>query len=179
MLDELIKSKLFVIPLSDTRIWYRYHHLFSDLLQYRLSQTYPDIIKDLHIRASIWFEENGFIEEAFYHAIQGDDFESAADLIESVSVNTLMRGEIVTLQKWISQVPDNVINTRALICICRAWIYNISGELQKVEPEVSKAELAVRDGQKRYNETEVANICLLYTSPSPRDRTRYRMPSSA
>lgn len=91
-------------------------------------------------------------------AIQGDDFESAADLIESVSVNTLMRGEIVTLQKWISQVPDQVINTRALICICRAWIYNISGELQKVEPEVSKAEFAVRDGQKRYNETEVANI---------------------
>lgn len=158
LLDELLKLKLFVIPLSDTRIWYRYHHLFSDLLQYRLSQTYPDIIKDLHIRASIWFEENGLIEEAFYHAIQGDDYESAADLIESVSVNTLMRGEIVTLQKWISQVPDDVINARALICICRAWIYNISGELQKVEPEVSKAEIAVREGQKRYNETEVANI---------------------
>jgi LuxR family maltose regulon positive regulatory protein len=158
MLDNLIRSKLFVIPLSETRIWYRYHHLFSDLLRYRLSQTYPEIIKDLHIKASIWFEENGLTEEAFYHAIQGDDYESAADLIESVSVNTLMRGEVVTLQNWISQIPDEIINTRALVCICRAWIYNIAGELQKVEPEVLKAEYAVRDGQKRYNEQEVASI---------------------
>lgn len=158
VLDYLTKTKLFVIPLSDTRIWYRYHHLFSDLLKYRLSQTFPDKVKDLHIRASIWFEENGLIEEAFYHAIQGDDYESAADLLESVSVNTLMRGEIVTLQKWITQIPENVINSRALISICRAWIYNISGELRKVEPEVLKAESAVSEGQKRYNDSEVANI---------------------
>ncbi|QQS35930.1 MAG: AAA family ATPase [Ignavibacteriales bacterium] len=158
LLEYLIKSKLFVIPLSDTRIWYRYHHLFSDLLQYRLSLTYPDKIKDLHIRASIWYEENGLIEEAFFHAVKGDDFESAADLVESVSVNTLMRGEIVTLRKWVSQIPEEVVNKRALISICKAWIYNISGDLQKVEPEVLKAEKAIGEGQRRYNESDVANI---------------------
>ena len=82
MLDFLEKSNLFLIPLDDKRQWYRYHHLFAEVLQTHLIESQPDRVDALHQRASVWFEHNGLHSDAIHHALAAKDFERAAGLIE-------------------------------------------------------------------------------------------------
>ena len=82
MLEALDRGNLFLVPLDDRRRWYRYHHLFADVLQARLLDEQPDQVPDLHRRASAWYEQNGERSEAIRHALAADDFERAADLVE-------------------------------------------------------------------------------------------------
>ena len=78
----LERANLFIVPLDEERRWYRYHHLFADLLRQRLRQTQPEQVPTLHHRASEWYEQNGFADEAIEHALRAEDFERAAYLIE-------------------------------------------------------------------------------------------------
>jgi len=134
VIDYLNKAKLFLVPLDEDKQWFRYHHLFADLLKYRLQQLFPDVINTLHERASKWFEENGFTEEALNHALSAGNVKRAADLIEEAAVPTLVNGELVTLRNWTQKIPQEVINQRAYILLCLAWIDNMRGEINKVEP---------------------------------------------
>ena len=81
-LEMLARANLFIVPLDEERRWYRYHHLFSDLLRQRLRQAQPEWIPTLHDRASAWYKQNGFTDEAIEHALRAEDFERAAYLIE-------------------------------------------------------------------------------------------------
>ena len=81
-LEMLERANLFIVPLDEERRWYRYHHLFADLLRQRLRQTQPESVPTLHTRASEWYEQNGLIDEAIEHALRAEDFERAAHLIE-------------------------------------------------------------------------------------------------
>ncbi len=82
LLEQIERSNLFLIPLDNERYWYRYHHLFGDMLRRHLQQTHPDIVTELHHRASIWFEQNEWMDEAIEHALLGKDHEGSAELIE-------------------------------------------------------------------------------------------------
>ena len=82
MLEALERGNLFLVPLDDRRQWYRYHHLFADVLRARLLDEQPDGVPELHRRASEWYEQNGDRSEAIRHALAGEDFERAADLVE-------------------------------------------------------------------------------------------------
>ena len=82
MLEALDRGNLFLVPLDDRRRWYRYHHLFADVLRARLLDEQPDDVAELHRRASDWYEQNGERSEAIRHALAAEDFERAADLIE-------------------------------------------------------------------------------------------------
>src|SRR5439155_1303865 len=82
MLEALDRGNLFLVPLDDRRRWYRYHHLFADVLQARLLDEQPDQVPDLHRRASAWYEQNGERSVAIGHALAAGDFERAADLVE-------------------------------------------------------------------------------------------------
>ena len=82
MLEALERANLFVVPLDDGRQWYRYHHLFADVLRARLLDEQPDNVRDLHGRASAWYEKSGELWEATRHALPGEDFPRAADLLE-------------------------------------------------------------------------------------------------
>ena len=82
MLETLERGNLFVVPLDDQRQWYRYHHLFADVLQAHLLEEQPDQVSTLHRRASEWYEQNGLPSDAIRHALAAEDFERAADLIE-------------------------------------------------------------------------------------------------
>ena len=93
MLESLEKMNLFVIPLDDERRWYRYHHLFADVLRKRLEQHYPDSLPGLHQRASQWFEQNGLIPEAIGHSLTGGDHDRAIQLIEQNGGLLLISGE--------------------------------------------------------------------------------------
>ena len=94
MLETLERMNLFIIPLDEERHWYRYHHLFADVLSRHLEHLYPHQPCELHRRASQWYEQNGFIPEAIQHSLAAGDQDYATQLIEQNGVLLLIRGEV-------------------------------------------------------------------------------------
>jgi LuxR family maltose regulon positive regulatory protein len=127
LLEEIEKVQLFIVPLDDNRCWYRYHHLFSDLLRQRLRQDQSDKVRELHRRASAWFEGEGQTTEAIEHALSAGDFGQAANLIERIAESAMMRSEIATLQMWVEALPDDVLHSRPFLNIFYAWVLLLSG----------------------------------------------------
>ena len=121
ILEQLERANLFVVPLDDERRWYRYHHLFADLLEQRLRQAHGDWEPALHMRASEWYEQQGVIDYAVEHAFRANDLARATGLIEQ-HVDTMWDlGEHSRLQRWLSRLPDEWLCTRPQLCIYRAW----------------------------------------------------------
>jgi LuxR family maltose regulon positive regulatory protein len=126
-LEMLEHSNLFIVRLDDERRWYRYHRLFADLLRQRLRQLYPDLLQELHRRASEWYERNGFVGQAIHHALSAEDFERGADLVEGMAESIMMRSEAATFQKWVEALPDDVFRTRPLLGVYHAISLLLSG----------------------------------------------------
>jgi LuxR family maltose regulon positive regulatory protein len=134
MLEHLEHLNLFLFPFEDDGRWYRYHHLFADLLHQRLDQAQPALGHKLHRRASQWYEHNGYPAEAIRHALAAGDYEHAADQIERVAETTLMHSETTTLLRWMNSLPDALMHTRPLLCVYHAAALILSGHaLQAVE----------------------------------------------
>jgi len=106
-LQHLERSNLFVVPLDQQRYWYRYHHLFADLLRKRLEQSAPERVADLHRRAIHWYEQNGLIPNAIQHAFQLKDYPRAAGLVARVTETMWGRGEHATLLAWMEALPED------------------------------------------------------------------------
>ncbi|MBN1875779.1 MAG: hypothetical protein JXA33_16260 [Anaerolineae bacterium] len=140
ILEHLEHTNLFIVPLDDQRVWYRYHRLFSDLLRQRLHKMYPEGVVDLHRRAAAWYVTAGDIGMAIHHALEAGDIEQAADWISQEAEATLMRGEVVTLWRWLDALPDAVVCTRPMLCVFNAWMLLISGQpLEVVEARLQDA----------------------------------------
>ncbi|MCJ7700658.1 MAG: NACHT domain-containing protein, partial [Anaerolineales bacterium] len=105
ILESLDTANLFIVPLDNERHWYRYHYLFADLLRQRLRQTQPEQMPILHRRASEWYEQKGFIDEAIEHALQAEEFERAANMIEERVDALWQRGEHIKLRLWLDGLP--------------------------------------------------------------------------
>jgi LuxR family maltose regulon positive regulatory protein len=120
-LERLEHSNLFLIPLDNQRQWYRYHHLFSDLLQHALSKTYPQKISSLHLRASRWFEANGFVPEAVKHAFKAQNWTYAAELVERHAWNMILHSQVGIVSEWCRTFPEAVISKRPALCIFHGW----------------------------------------------------------
>jgi LuxR family maltose regulon positive regulatory protein len=133
MLEALEEMNLFVIPLDDERHWYRYHHLFADVLRKRLEHQFPHLLPELHRRASHWYEQNGFIAESIQQAITAGDQDRAAHLIEENGCFILMSGEVATLLNWTDAI-DFQSETRPWLAIQKAWALALTGDLERVEP---------------------------------------------
>jgi LuxR family maltose regulon positive regulatory protein len=133
MLKKLDEANLFVIPLDDERHWYRYHHLFADVLQKRLEHQFPHLLPQLHQRASIWYEENGFIAESIEQAILAGNQERAAQLIEQNGCFLLMSGEVATLLNWADTIELHS-EARPWLAIQKTWALALIGDLERVEP---------------------------------------------
>lgn len=129
MLEQLEQSNLFLIPLDDERQWYRYHHLFADTLRYRLRLTEAALLPELHQRASVWFESNGFPVEAVNHALAAKDFTRAATLIEQNIYPMFNRGTHATVRHWLQALPEEVLFTRPSLCLLYAWAFLYVGEI--------------------------------------------------
>jgi LuxR family maltose regulon positive regulatory protein len=121
ILVDLEHANLFIIPLDEKREWYRYHRLFSDLLQARLQHEGPEHIRALHRRASQWFEGKNLLDEAVQHALLSEDSVLAADLLERASQELLMRSETATLLRWLQRLPREEIASRPRLGIYLAW----------------------------------------------------------
>jgi LuxR family maltose regulon positive regulatory protein len=126
-LEQLEQENLFILPLDEARRWYRYHHLFADILQTRLFRTQPETIPELHRRAGGWHESHGFIAEAIDHFLAAKDFKRTARLIEGIAETTLMRSEVSTLLRWMEALPDEFVKAQPSLRIYHAWALLISG----------------------------------------------------
>jgi len=140
-LEHLERANLFVVPLDEHREWYRYHRLFSDLLNFRLRQTQGGLVPELHQRASLWYERHGLANEAINHALKAENLDRAADLIEQNAEGTLMRGEVATFLRWVEALPDAIICDRPSLCVLHAWMLLLSGQpLEAVEARLQQGE---------------------------------------
>jgi LuxR family maltose regulon positive regulatory protein len=141
VLLRLEQANLFLVPLDDERRWYRYHHLFTDLLRNRLQQTQAAQVPILHRRASQWYETNGWIAEAVGHALAGGDVETVARLVEGNALAMLDHGELTTLVRWLEALPDEVVRSRPWLCVAHAWTLTYAGQ-------VAAAELLLQDAER-------------------------------
>jgi len=142
-LEYLEQANLFVVPLDNDRRWYRYHHLFAELLRGRLCQGQPDLVSVLHRRASRWYETQGLIDEAIGHALQAGDVERAGDLVERNGLQMVVRSECSTLAKWIDRLSEASIRQRPWLCVCDAWARYYVGPREQVEARLQDAEQAL------------------------------------
>jgi LuxR family maltose regulon positive regulatory protein len=114
--------------LDDERRWYRYHHLFADLLQSRLERLHPDRVSRLHLRAVDWFIENGSVAEAIEHALSAGDYDRAASLIEQVASGTMLHGRLITILSWLDALPENILDKHPRLRFYQAWALSIGGQ---------------------------------------------------
>ena len=145
VLERLEAANLFIIPLDDERLWYRYHHLFSDLLHKHLLKTFPDHMPDLHRRASFWHEKQGLMDEAIDHALAGHDFERAAALIEYNVEATLMRSEVRTFLSWMEKLTDEYVQKRPLLRFYHALALLMIGKSPEVIEHLLQDVLAAQE----------------------------------
>lgn len=140
MLDALDRANLFLIPLDDQRRWYRYHHLFADVLQARLLDEQPGQVSDLHRRASEWYEQNGERDEAIRHALAAEDFERAADLVE-LAIPEMRRGrEEARLRRWLEALPKELFPARPVLSVGYAGALMSTGDFDGIEALLRDAE---------------------------------------
>jgi LuxR family maltose regulon positive regulatory protein len=145
VLEYLEHANLFIIPLDQACTWYRYHHLFAELLRQRLHTTGMFSEIELHQLASQWFQAEGFLPEAIQHALAASDWEKAADLIQDSTVSLLARGELMTLLGWLKALPDEVIFRHPPLSRDYAWALTLTGQLDPADIYLSQAEAAARD----------------------------------
>src|SRR5215207_9353584 len=143
MLETLERENLFVVALDDERRWYRYHHLFADVLRGLLEQERSEDVKELHLRAASWYERNGWASEAFEHALAAGDAGWAARLVEYYAQALFQRGEGVTVDRWLSALPAGLVRSRPRLSLAQAILALISGRADEVEPLLTDAERAL------------------------------------
>jgi LuxR family maltose regulon positive regulatory protein len=137
-LEYIERANLLVVPLDDKRQWYRYHHLFADVLQARLMNEQPDQVPTLHQQASEWYEQNGLPSDAIRHALVAKDFERAAGLIE-LEVRAMLMSQEATLFGWLKALPDELVRTRPVLSVYYAFAL-LPAELDAAEARLRDAE---------------------------------------
>ena len=141
-LDELARTNLFLIPLDEDGIWYRFHHLFGQLLRVELDRSDPGLAEQLHRRASSWFQGAGQPAEAISHILQARDFEAACELIEGNWVAFAMLGRYATVQGWIDSLPPGRVQADARLLLIQKWLLDLGGrhaEADAIESEMRRS----------------------------------------
>jgi LuxR family transcriptional regulator, maltose regulon positive regulatory protein len=140
MLEALDRANLFLVPLDDRRRWYRYHHLFADVLQARLLDEQPGQVPELHRRASAWYEQNGERSLAIGHALAAGDFGRAADLVELAIPAIRPTRQEAMVRRWLEELPDDVIRVRPVLSVTFAGALLNTDEIEGVEERLQDAE---------------------------------------
>jgi LuxR family maltose regulon positive regulatory protein len=153
-LEYLEQANLFLIPLDNERRWYRYHHLFADLLRQRLQQSITSSpgeesvsAAELHSCASVWYEENGLEIEAFQHAAAANDVERAERLIEGEGMPLYYRGAVTPVLHWLESLPTTVLDARPSLWMMYAWALWIAHQNARIEDKLQAAEAALQGAE--------------------------------
>jgi LuxR family transcriptional regulator, maltose regulon positive regulatory protein len=145
MLEGLEQANLFILPLDQSRAWYRYHRLFAELLRHRLLGMSNLSQASLHQKASQWYETNGFSPDAIHHALAGPDWEHAASLIQNITSDMLKRGEVVTLLGWYRRIPEDMLLSDPKLCFNYCWPLLLGGQFDTAGPLLEHVERAAKE----------------------------------
>jgi LuxR family maltose regulon positive regulatory protein len=153
-LNYLEQANLFLIPLDNERRWYRYHHLFADLLRQRLQQSIASStadaqsrVNELHLRASQWYEDNGLELEAFHHAAAANDIERAERLIQGKGIPLHFRGAVTAILDWLASLPATVLDARPSLWWRYGSLLLVNGQTTGVEEKLLAAEAALQGAE--------------------------------
>ena len=140
-LETLHRTNLFTIALDEHNEWYRYHHLFRDVLRLRLQQTQAELIPELHHRASVWYEAQGLTDEAIDHALSTGDLIRAGDLIVNAFMPLWKRSALGTLRRWVESLPEEAFQQHAELAFWSGALLAYTGELDQAEIRLNLAEI--------------------------------------
>jgi len=147
LLEKLEQSNMFIVPLDQSRTWYRYHRLFSDLLRHQQQVMGMAVDESsLHQRASQWFEAEGYLSEATQHSLAAQDWMKAAQLIGLANERMLKQGEIVTLIGWLEKLPKQIILSHPGLCMTYAWALLLATKYDLAKPVLEQAEVLAQPG---------------------------------
>jgi LuxR family transcriptional regulator, maltose regulon positive regulatory protein len=143
LLARIERANLFLVPLDDRRDWYRYHHLFAELLRHELDRVEPTSARELHERAAGWYLQAGFVSEAIHHTLEAGDVDSAVELIAQFWVVLLLQaaGDRV-IEGWLARVPDDVVRADFRLCIAQCYVGQSLGKPEYTERWLAAAEAA-------------------------------------
>ncbi len=156
LLEYLEHANIFLVSLDEKRHWYRYHHLFAEVLLHRLQRLSPALPAELHLKASQWYENRGEIDTAIEHALLSSDVQHAAELIEQAGGECLMNGEITTLLRWIEALPEVIVRSRAKLCYFQMWTLIAGNRWQEAEEPLQAFE-ALRGSDVPFSEEKIAS----------------------
>lgn len=145
ILEYLERANLFLVPLDDERIWFRYHHLFADLLQAKLYQSRPNQAAQLLSRAAEWCERDGQVAEAVSYALAAKDYGKAISLIVGYWQLMTNNGEIETVWSWLNALPEDTVKNSAALNDIFCWVLWLTGQSCAIEPHLVDAERAMSD----------------------------------
>jgi LuxR family maltose regulon positive regulatory protein len=145
MLEALEKANLFVVALDEERGWYRYHHLFAEMLRSHLQQREPTLPSVLHRRASTWYEQHELPIEAVQHALAIPDVELAARLIEPIVASLSYQGQFSRVLRWINVLPEVQVRTHPFLCVSHALLLAVTNQLEAAEARLQDAERGIQE----------------------------------
>jgi LuxR family transcriptional regulator, maltose regulon positive regulatory protein len=167
MLEEIERAGLFLIPLDEERGWWRYHHLFADLLRARLQAEQPGRVPELHLAAAAWCEKHGLADDAVRHALAAGDTEWAARLVERHVETLLGRSERVTLRRWLSALPAQAVRDRPRLCLAQAYGAAMGCQTEALEALLDDAERAfAATGDEPYADPARRPVSVLANVPA-------------
>jgi LuxR family transcriptional regulator, maltose regulon positive regulatory protein len=167
VLEQAEKASLFLVPLDEIRSWWRYHHLFADLLRARLEQTRPERVPELNRAAAAWHQTHGFADDAVRHALAAGDVAWAARLVEEHVEALLRRSEGATLARWLSALPAETVSSRARLCLAQAVAAVVASQPEAVEPLLAAAESAwAASGEEPHEPSVGRSLSVLANVPA-------------
>ncbi len=169
MLELLDRGNLLLFPLDDNRRWYRYHHLFADVLQAHLLAEQPDLVPVLHARASAWYAQNRSPAPAVHHALAAQDFERAAGLVELFWPEMSESFQESAWLSWVKKLPEDLIRARPVLCVDYAQALLNRGELEAAETRLRHAERWLGAADEREEQTAVPAAAMVIA-----DEQRFR-----
>ena len=144
-LMRLEQANLFLVSLDDEGRWYRYHHLFRQVLYARLQQTQAGAMATLHRRASAWCEQHNLLDQAMHHALVIPELELASSLLECHALTLLMQSELMLLRKWVAQLPGELIQRRPRLALAQGWVLVMLGQLASADEALKAPALQAAD----------------------------------
>jgi LuxR family maltose regulon positive regulatory protein len=142
ILSAIVGKNLFVIPLDAEGTWYRFHHLFAEMLRIRLERLGADVIAQLHLRAAQWYEQAGRVDDSLYHALQAGAVDYAVEIILKNWLQAIYRGWPNQVLGWLEALPDQTVQEHPDLCMALAWTEWIRGQFQAAQVHSDEAQQA-------------------------------------
>jgi LuxR family maltose regulon positive regulatory protein len=157
ILDHVAQANLFLIPLDDERQWYRYHHLFAELLRKRLKQTLYEHINDLHRRASEWYAQNNLLSEAIIHALDAGDYLRVNELVSGNALAIVEHSELLGVLRHFEELPDQQISLNPWLGVAYAWTKAYAEPTDEIDQIIQEVELGLADVEESFEKQRITS----------------------